>query len=78
MQDMKDYYLTAAQRQRVWTKVRFGDGCWLWLGSLNANGYGQMAIGSKRNQTRSMGLAHRISYTLLRGRIPDNLTLDHL
>jgi hypothetical protein len=31
-------------------------GCWLWLGSLGANGYGTMGVGQKKVST------HRASY----------------
>lgn len=47
-------------------------GCWIWLYCLDANGYGRVSVlGSSR-------LAHRISYEVERGPIPDGLTLDHL
>lgn len=51
-------------------------GCWLWLGSLDGCGYGMVYIGG-RGATRT-GRAHRVSYTLAYGPIPDGLTLDHL
>lgn len=44
-------------------------GCWLWNGRLNKDGYGRTADDK---------LAHRVSYTLLKGAIPDGLELDHL
>lgn len=47
-------------------------GCWIWLGSWNFGGYGQVRIAR-----RAQG-AHRAIYTLLRGPIPDGLDLDHL
>lgn len=50
-------------------------GCWIWLGSLNNKGYGQISLGGRR---RGCGLAHRVSYTLLVGDIPEGLTIDHL
>lgn len=43
-------------------------GCWPWQGRLMANGYGRL----------SNRLAHRVSYELLVGQIPEGLTLDHL
>ncbi len=50
------------------------DGCWIWIGHRFTNGYG--AIGF--NRPRRSRLAHRVSYELFRGPIPEGLTLDHL
>lgn len=60
--------------ERFWLKVEMGtapSGCWLWTGST-ANGYGQARVGGKTVR------AHRASYELLVGPIPEGLTLDHL
>ena len=46
--------------------------CWLWTKSLSKSGYGVMGIGSKNFR------AHRLSYELYVGPIPDGLELDHL
>lgn len=48
------------------------DGCWPWIGKLNADGYG-LFTGSRRRVR-----AHRFAYELLVGPIPDGLVLDHL
>ncbi len=48
-------------------------GCWLWLGALKENGYG--AFGMKRGAN---GYAHRFSYLVHKGDIPDGLEIDHL
>lgn len=50
-------------------------GCWLWLASLRANGYGQVGRGGRGS---GMELAHRAAYNLYVGPIPDGLVLDHL
>jgi hypothetical protein len=42
-------------------------GCWLWLGSVNANGYGK--IGGK--------LAHRMAWAAHNGPVPDGLNVLH-
>lgn len=47
--------------------------CWLWTGSLNNGGYGRHYI-TRRTQVA----AHRLSYELNVGPIPDGLTIDHL
>lgn len=46
-------------------------GCWLWLGCLTADGYGQVRT-SRKNM-----LAHRASYVAHRGPIPDGLVAMH-
>lgn len=64
-----------SDEERFWAKVdRVDDSgaCWLWLGGMNELSYGHVWWGGR---TR---LAHRISYELLVGPIPDGLTLDHL
>lgn len=47
-------------------------GCWLWMASKTANGYGQI----RANGT--MRKAHRVAYELYKGPIPDGLHIDHL
>lgn len=50
---------------------RDGD-CIVWVGVLANGGYAQVQIGSKKVA------AHRASYELAHGPIPDGLELDHL
>lgn len=47
-------------------------GCWLWAGALSRDGYGRIWF---RQQATG---AHRAAYTLFRGEIPADLTVDHL
>lgn len=47
------------------------DGCWEWTGTVNRD-YGQFWDGEK------LVYAHRYSYELYIGRIPDDKQLDHL
>lgn len=54
-----------------WIEVQHPGDCWEWLGS-KVEGYGQFRW---KYQTF---LAHRLSYELLVGPIPEGLTLDHL
>jgi hypothetical protein len=46
-------------------------GCWLWDGHLNANGY------AKFGYKRTNGLAHRASYDMFIGPIPEGLWVLH-
>jgi hypothetical protein len=56
--------------ERFWEKVDKTSGCWLWTAAL-WKGYGRIAVG------RRMVKAHRFSYELLIGPIPDGMTIDH-
>ena len=67
--------------ERFWEKVdRSGgpDACWPWLGTHDNHGYGHLRVGSRVDGTRRMEKAHRLSYELAVGPIPDGLPLDHL
>lgn len=46
--------------------------CWEWTGLKNVRGYGRI------NVAGTMQLAHRATYSALRGPIPEGLELDHL
>ncbi len=56
---------------RFWIKVNKSDGCWVWIASKDANGYG------KFNDGRQNVLAHRFAYGLVLGSIPVGAHLDH-
>ena len=58
--------------ERFWPKVEKTNGCWNWIGTTN-RGYGQFNL-HKRVRT----YAHRFSYELAKGMIPEGLTVDHL
>ena len=62
--------------ERFSNKVKLGkeyDSCWTWKGKLNEHGYGRMSIGDKNTM-----YAHRFSYELYKGKIPQTKELDHL
>lgn len=58
--------------ERFWAKVQKTETCWLWIGSLTLNGYGQLWLHGRRV------MVHRLSYTWLVGPIPEGKQLDHL
>jgi hypothetical protein len=47
-------------------------GCWLWLGGPRSTGYGGFALDGKTTIA-----AHRASYELFKGPIPEGLEIDH-
>lgn len=54
------------------------NGCILWTGGLNGVGYGQFYLGITPDRPTGKGYAHRFSYELHVGPIPDGMHLDHL
>lgn len=61
-----------AERFMAKVEKRGGDGCWEWTGHVMENGYGQAAVESGIHR-----LAHRVSYELHVGPIPEGLVIDH-
>jgi hypothetical protein len=62
--------------ERFWSRVSIDTGttCWNWIGKKDRADYGVFYIsGDKRNAR-----AHRFSYELHLGTIPEGLVLDHL
>lgn len=57
---------------RFWANLTISEGCWNWRGNDNGRAYGLFAADTKRYQ------AHRYSYELNIGPIPDGLVIDHL
>lgn len=51
-------------------------GCWEWQGSKR-NGYGRMIIGSRTDGSRKSESAHRISFEIFCGQIPDGMEICH-
>lgn len=60
-------------RKRFMDKVNVNPetGCWEWTASTSSGGYGMFAL------SRTQFMAHRVSYELHIGLIPEGLTLDH-
>lgn len=65
--------IPAMDRERFMAKVIPvpESGCWIWEGSLG-RGYGSVCINGESY------LAHRVSYQIHKGEIPEGLTIDHL
>lgn len=53
------------------------NGCWLWQGYVDRNGYGTIRIGSMRDGTRRTNFTHIVAYQAFVGPVPEGLALDH-
>lgn len=51
-------------------------GCWIWTASKKPRGYGQFAI--RVNGKNKNHYAHRLSYEIHVGPIPEGMQLDHI
>ena len=61
----------ATSEERFWHKVKKTDGCWEWLAHKDKDGYGNFKV---KGKTVS---AHRFSYELHTGEIPQGLFVLH-
>lgn len=57
--------------KRFWRNVQKTDSCWIWTGSFGSHGYGSMHFMGKGER------AHRISWIVKNGTIPDGLHVLH-
>lgn len=69
-------YLCLEQRLICMSAVCPETGCWVWLGGVDKDGYGQLTI---RIDGRPQGCrVHRVAYELFHGvKLADDETLDH-
>ncbi len=58
--------------ERFMKNIKKTDSCWFWLGSCSSNGYGRFMMRGLKNLT-----AHRASYMLFKGEIPDDKCVCH-
>ncbi len=65
--------IDAKRIARFWAKVEWQrNGCWLWVGAKDGCGYGLFGIAASRCER-----AHRFSYRLAHGFIPDDKCVLH-
>lgn len=62
--------MTEKQIKRFWSKVKKTRGCWWWVGAKFSNGYGRFWASKEY-------LAHRVSWELHNGPIPEGLHVLH-
>lgn len=69
-----DHYRRVAIR--LIKNIQRNNECWEWTGYVDKRGYGQSFVFT-RGKSHTV-TAHRLSYKVFRGELPDDLVLDHL
>lgn len=67
----KGHHFRKLASVRFWSKVDKQESCWIWKGRAMSTGYGSFWTGVKQDT------AHRFSYELHNGSIPENLCVLH-
>ncbi len=71
----KPIHVTEELRQAILSRVVCTPGCWEWQGYVDKKGYGKLWVGGRSGRRLA---AHRASYAVFAGPIPDGLVIDHL
>lgn len=68
--------MMATLEERFWSKVNVlgQDDCWMWRASKDSYGYGRISAGSRG---QSPLRAHRVSWEIHNGVVPDGLVVCH-
>lgn len=61
--------------QRFWANVIVSDGCWAWASSKSRDGYGKISVNIE-GRCKSLR-AHRVSWEIHNGPIPEGLLVCH-
>lgn len=64
-------------KERFFKHVNKTSTCWLWTAYCQKIGYGVFGIGSRTDKTRKTQLAHRVSWIIHNGLIPDGMKVCH-
>ncbi len=64
-------YTATPLPDRFWPKVAKSDGCWEWTGAITGEGYGTIQVSDRTTK------AHRVSWELHNGPIPDRMLVCH-
>ena len=70
---MREYPLSDADIERFWSKVDKSEGCWVWRGKPDRDGYGCIQLARPKRKR----LAHRVAYQIANGEIPDGMYVLH-
>lgn len=64
-------------RDFFFARVKRGEGCWEWTGFKCSRGYGRMKVARASGEGRVSEGAHRVSWVLANGPIPDGSHILH-
>lgn len=64
-------------KERLQKLINRANGCWEWTGRITYQGYGQICVGSRTDNSRRNRQAHIVSYETFVGEVPKGLELDH-
>ena len=68
----QDLDARAKLEERFWVKVEKTDGCWIWTAAKHPHGYGKFVVNN------TVYPAHRISWELHNGEIPEGQCVMHI
>jgi hypothetical protein len=68
-------YITRPAAERFWSKVDKSGACWLWTTGRTGDGYGAFYV--RRDGRDYLVRAHRFSYELAHGPIPEGAVVRH-
>jgi len=71
-EEVREVFRPRHPEERFWNKVNKTETCWEWTAARHTNGYGAFWSAGR------MRPAHRHSYELVEGPIPEGLELDHI
>lgn len=70
-------YIIGNDKERFLSKIEKTDSCWNWKACLTTSGYGRFGV-TLSPKKKSIMYAHRFSYELFNGPIPEHKVIDHL
>lgn len=71
--------LSQGNRERFWASVEKGEACWQWKGpTTTASGFKYGVFCIYANGKKNFLRPHRVAWTLLRGPLGEDQTIDHL
>jgi hypothetical protein len=71
VQIMPNQYTYLSLSARFWSRVDMSSDCWTWTGRVDKDGYGRMVYNHRKRG------AHRVSWELHNGPIPDGMLVCH-
>jgi hypothetical protein len=71
------YHRKAPMEERFWAQVQKSDGCWLWNGTIDKDGYGYICEGGSASKGAKYKRCHRVSWELAYGPVPKGQNVLH-